>query len=66
MKRILLLLFTLGLLLSACGKAPAEPPATECPAESTPSPAEREQRELEEGEEWLSEYFAHWGKFYAQ
>lgn len=72
MKRILLLLFTLGLLLSACGKAPAEPaavaepPATEIPAETIPSPAEREQRELEEGEEWLSEYFTHWGKFYAQ
>ncbi|MGN0981750.1 MAG: hypothetical protein ACI4O0_02540 [Candidatus Limivicinus sp.] len=66
MKRIMLLLFTLCLLLSACGKAPAEPPATESPAEPTLSPAEREQRKLEEGEEWLSEYFVHWGKFYAQ
>ena len=81
MKKVLILLFTLCLLLSACGKAPAEPagimepPATESPAEPTPSPAaqlerlspeEREQRKLEEGEEWLSEYFVHWGKFYAQ
>ena len=81
MKRFLILLFILCLLLSACGKAPAEPagimepPATESPAEATPSPAaqlkrlspaEREQRKLEEGEEWLSEYFVHWGKFYAQ
>lgn len=81
MKRFLMLLFTLCLLLSACGKAPAEPagavepPATESPAEPTPSPAaqlkrlspaEREQRKVEEGEEWLSEYFVHWGKFYAQ
>ena len=75
MKRILLLLFTLGLLLSACGKAPAEPPATESPAEPTPSPAvqlerlspaEREQQKLEEGEKWLSEYFTHWGQFYAK
>ena len=81
MKRFLILLFTLCLLLSACGKAPAEPagimepPATESPAEPTPSPAaqlerlspeEREQRKLEEGEEWLSEYFVHWGKFYSQ
>ena len=80
MKRIMIVLFTLCLLLSACGKAPAEPagavepPATESPAEPTPSPAaqlerlspeEREQRKLEEGEEWLSEYFVHWGKFYA-
>ena len=81
MKRFLTLLFTLCLLLSACGKAPAEPagimepPATASPAEPTPSPAaqlerlspaEREQRKLEEGEEWLSEYFVHWGKFYSQ
>ena len=81
MKKVLILLFTLCLLLSACGKAPAEPagimepPATESPAEATPSPVaqlkrlspeEREQRKLEEGEEWLSEYFVHWGKFYAQ
>lgn len=72
MKKVLILLFTLCLLLSACGKAPAEPagavepPATESPAEPTPSPAEREQRKLEEGEEWLSENFVHWGKFYAQ
>ena len=81
MKKVLILLFTLCLLLSACGKAPAEPagavepPATESPAEPTPSPAaqlerlspeEREQRKLEEGEEWLSAYFVHWGKFYAQ
>lgn len=75
MKKVLILLFTLCLLLSACGKAPADPPATESPAEATPSPAaqlerlspeEREQRKLEEGEEWLSEYFVHWGKFYAQ
>ena len=81
MKKVLILLFTLCLLLSACGKAPAEPagimepPATESPAEATPSPAaqlkrlspeERDQRKLEEGEEWLSEYFVHWGKFYAQ
>ena len=81
MKKVLILLFTLCLLLSACGKAPAEPagimepPATASPAEATPSPAaqlerlspeEREQRKLEEGEEWLSEYFVHWGKFYAQ
>ena len=80
MKRILLLLFTLGLLLSACGKAPAapidagKPSATESPAEPTPSPAvqlerlspaEREQQKLEEGEKWLSEYFTHWGRFYA-
>lgn len=74
MKRALLLLFTLCLLLPACGKAPAEPSATESPAKPTPSPAvqlkrlsptEREQRELEEGEEWLSEYFTHWGRFYA-
>lgn len=81
MKKVLIFLFTLCLLLSACGKAPAEPagimepPATESPAEPTPSPAaqlerlspaEREQRKLEEGEEWLSEYFVHWGKFYSQ
>ena len=72
MKRILLLLFTLGLLLSACGKAPAEPagvaepPATEIPAETIPSPAELEQQKLEEGEKWLSEYFTHWGQFYAK
>lgn len=81
MKRFLILLFTLCLLLSACGKAPAEPagavepPATESPAEPTPSPAaqlkrlsseEREQRKLEEGVEWLQENYAHWGKFYAQ
>ena len=81
MKKVLILLFTFCLLLSACGKAPAEPagimepPVTESPAEATPSPAaqlerlspaEREQRKLEEGEEWLSEYFVHWGKFYAQ
>ena len=81
MKKVLILLFTLCLLLSACGKAPAEPagimepPATASPAEPTPSPAaqlerlspaEREQRKLEEGEEWLSEYFVHWGKFYSQ
>ena len=74
MKRILIVLFAFCLLLSACGKAPVEPPATESPAEPTPSPAaqlerlspeEREQRKLEEGEEWLSEYFVHWGKFYA-
>ena len=81
MKKVLILLLTLCLLLSACGKAPAEPagimepPATESPAEPTPSPAaqlkrlspeQREQQKLEEGEEWLSEYFVHWGKFYAQ
>ena len=81
MKRIVILLFVLCLLLSACGKAPVEPAgavepsATESPAEPTPSPAaqlkrlspeEREQRKVEEGEEWLSEYFVHWGKFYAQ
>ena len=74
MKRILIVLFALYLLLSACGKAPAEPPATESPAEPTPSPAvqlerlspaEREQQKLEEGEKWLSEYFTHWGRFYA-
>ena len=80
MKKVLILLFTLCLLLSACGKAPAEPagimepPATESPAEPTPSPAvqlerlspaEREQQKLEEGEKWLSEYFTHWGRFYA-
>ena len=72
MKRILLLLFALCLLLSACGKAPAEPvgavepSATESPAEPTPSPAAREQRKLEEGEEWLRENYIHWGKFYAK
>ena len=81
MKKVLIFLFTLCLLLSACGKAPAEPagimepPATASPAEPTPSPAaqlerlspaEREQRKLEEGEEWLSEYFVHWGKLYSQ
>lgn len=75
MKRILLLLFTLGLLLSACGKAPAEPPATESPAEPTPSPAarqsrlsqeERLQQELEEGEQWLAENYTFWGQFCAQ
>ena len=81
MKRKVYITLALCLLLSACGKAPAEPagavgpPATESPAEATPSPAaqlerlspeEREQRKLEEGEEWLSEYFVHWGKFYAQ
>ena len=72
MKRILLLLFTLGLLLSAFGKAPAEPagvaepPATEIPAETIPSPAELEQQKLEEGEKWLSESFTHWGQFYAK
>ena len=72
MKRILLLLFTLCLLLSACGKAPAEPagvaepPATEIPAETIPSPAEREQRKLEEGEEWFQENYTHWGQFYAK
>ena len=80
MKKVLILLFTLCLLLSACGKAPAEPAgavepsATESPAEPTPSPAvqlerlspaEREQQKLEEGEKWLSEYFTHWGRFYA-
>lgn len=32
MKKVLILLFTLCLLLSACGKAPAEPPATEQPS----------------------------------
>ena len=81
MKKVLILLFTLCLLLSACGKAPAEPAgavepsATESPAEPTPSPAvqlerlspaEREQQKLEEGEKWLSEYFTHWGQFYAK
>lgn len=74
MKRIMIVLFTLCLLLSACGKAPAEPPATESPAEPTPSPAvqlerlspaEREQQKLEEGEEWLRENYIHWGRFYA-
>ena len=42
MKRILLLLFALCLLLSACGKAPAEPPApAPAPAqEPTPAPAQ--------------------------
>lgn len=80
MKRIMIVLFTLCLLLSACGKAPVEPvgavepSATESPAEPTPSPAvqlerlspaEREQQKLEEGEKWLSEYFTHWGRFYA-
>ena len=69
MKKVLTLLFALCLLLSACGKAPVElagvmePSATESPAEPTLSLAERE---LEEGEEWLLEYFVHWGKFYAQ
>ena len=81
MKRFLLLLFAFCLLLSACGKAPAEPagavepPATESPAEPAPSPAvqlerlspaEREQQKLEEGEQWLAENYTFWGKFYAQ
>ncbi|MGM9542371.1 MAG: hypothetical protein ACI3VD_06825 [Candidatus Limivicinus sp.] len=72
MKRIMIVLFTLCLLLSACGKAPVEPvgavepSATESPAEPTPSPAAREQRKLEEGEEWLRENYIHWGKFYAK
>lgn len=66
MKKVLTLLFLLCLLLSACGKAPAEPSATESPAEPTPSPAEREQRKLEEGEEWFRENYTHWGQFYAQ
>ena len=81
MKRILLLLFALCLLLSACGKAPAapidagKPSATESPAESTPSPAarqsrlsqeERLQQELEEGEQWLAENYTFWGQFCAK
>lgn len=81
MKRIVILLFALCLLLSACGKAPAEPAdaaepsATESPAEPAPSPAarqsrlsqeERLQQELEEGEQWLAENYTFWGKFYAQ
>lgn len=78
MKKKLILLFALCLLLSACGKEPAGPAEaagaqiTESPASPSPavqlkrlSPTEREQRELEEGEEWLSEYFTHWGRFYA-
>lgn len=80
MKRIMIVLFTLCLLLSACGKAPAEPagaverPATESPAEPTSSPAarqsrlsqeERLQQELEEGEQWLAENYTFWGQFYA-
>ena len=72
MKKVLTLLFVLCLLLSACGKAPAEPidagepPATESPEEPIPSPAEREQRKLEEGEEWFRENYTHWGQFYAK
>lgn len=81
MKRILLLLFALCLLLSACGKAPAapidagKPSATESPAEPTPSPAarqsrlsqeERLQQELEEGEQWLAENYTFWGQFCAK
>ena len=81
MKRILLLLFALCLLLSACGKAPAEPagmmepPATESPAEPTLSPAarqsrlsqeERLQQELEEVEQWLAENYTFWGQFCAK
>ena len=81
MKRVLILLFALCLLLSACGKAPAapagavEPTATESPAEPTPSPAarqsrlsqeERLQQELEEGEQWLAENYTFWGQFCAQ
>lgn len=79
MKRLLIIMLA-ACLLSACGKAPepaaaVEPPATESPAAPTPSPAaqlkrlspeEREQRQLEKGEKWLSEYFTHWGKFYAK
>ena len=44
MKRILIVLCALCLLLSACGKAPVEPSATESPAEPTPSPAARQTR----------------------
>ena len=81
MKRILIVLFALCLLLSACGKAPAEPAgavepsATESPAEPAPSPAarqsrlsqeERLQQELEEGEQWLAENYTFWGQFCAQ
>lgn len=81
MKRVLISLFALCLLLSACGKAPAapagavEPTATESPAEPTPSPAarqsrlsqeERLQQELEEGEQWLAENYTFWGQFCAQ
>lgn len=81
MKRILLLLFALCLLLSACGKAPAEPagmmepPATESPAEPTLSPAarqsrlsqeERLQQELEKVEQWLAENYTFWGQFCAK
>ena len=81
MRRILYITLSLCLLLSACGKAPAEPvgppvtSATESPAEPTPSPAvqlkrispeEREQQKLEEGEKWFQECYTHWGKFYAQ
>lgn len=80
MKRILIVLFALCLLLPACGKAPVEPvgavepPATESPAEPTPSPAarqsrlsqeERLQQELEEGEQWLAENYTFWGQFCA-
>lgn len=75
MKRILIVLCALCLLLSACGKAPVEPSATESPAEPTPSPAarqtrlsqeERLQHELEEGEQWLAENYTFWGQFCAQ
>ena len=45
MKRILIVLFALCLLLSACGKAPAEPPATESPAMGTVSQQQRKGRQ---------------------
>ena len=51
MKRILLLLFALCLLLSACGKAPVEPAgavepsATESPAMGTVSQQQRKGRQ---------------------
>lgn len=79
MKRIIIIFLVLCLLLSACGKAPAEPAsemepvATESPAFSSPA-AQRSrlrqtewvQQRLKEGEQWLAENYTFWGQFCAQ